>query len=193
MRFIAFAVLLAPLAAVPAAAQTAGTPNDPTFTGPRIEAHVGYDRLGTNNTTGNIDGVTYGVGVGYDYAIGGALLGVEVNADLSSTDGSAGTGLSGVSVEAKRDLDASVRVGTIIGSRALLYAKVGYANSRFRVAATDAFGTVSASDNLDGVRAGLGVEYALSGNSFVKAEYRYTNYEQGVDRNQVLAGVGFRF
>ncbi|TRW18104.1 outer membrane protein [Glacieibacterium frigidum] len=193
MRFIAFAALLAPLAAVPAAAQTAATPNDPTFTGPRIEAHVGYDRLGTNDTTGAVEGVTYGIGAGYDYAVGGALLGVEVNADLSNTDEVAGSGVNRIAIKAKRDLDASVRVGAIVGSRALLYAKVGYANSRFRVSATDALGTISASDNLEGVRAGLGVEYALSGNSFAKAEYRYTNYEQGVDRNQALVGVGFRF
>lgn len=193
MRFIAFAALLAPLAAVPAAAQTAGTPNDPTFTGPRIEAHLGYDRLGTNNATGNIDGVMYGVGAGYDYAIGGALVGVEVNADFSNIDEDARAGASTFGVKAKRDLDAGVRVGFVVGSRALVYGKVAYANSRFRATLTDPTGTISANDNLEGVRGGLGVEFALGTNTYAKAEYRYTNYEQGVDRNQVLAGVGFRF
>jgi len=27
----------------------------------------------------------------------------------------------------------------------------------------------------------------------VKTEYRYSNYQDGVDRNQVIAGFGFRF
>lgn len=193
MKFIAFVALLAPLAAVPAAAQTAAAPSDPTFTGPRIEAHVGYDRLGTNNTTGKVDGVMYGVGAGYDYAIGGALVGVEVNADFSNIDEDSRTGTTTFGVKAKRDLDAGIRVGAVVGSRALLYAKVAYANSRFRATLTDPTGTISANDNLEGVRGGLGVEYALGTNTYAKAEYRYTNYEQGVDRNQALVGFGFRF
>ena len=191
MKTFAFA-LMVPLAAVPVSAQTVAAA-DAAFTGPRVEAHVGYDRLGTNNTTGNIDGVTYGVGVGYDHAFGGAVVGVEVNAALSSIDDDATTAGSTFGVKAKRDLDASVRVGAVVGSRALIYGKVGYANSRFRATLVDATGTVRASDNLEGVRAGVGVEYALGTNSFAKAEYRYTNYEQGVDRNQALIGVGFRF
>jgi outer membrane immunogenic protein len=33
----------------------------------------------------------------------------------------------------------------------------------------------------------------LGTNSFAKAEYRYSNYEQGVERHQVMGGFGFRF
>jgi outer membrane immunogenic protein len=47
--------------------------------------------------------------------------------------------------------------------------------------------------NADGIRAGAGLEYALGQNLFVKAEYRYSNYEAGVERNQVVGGFGFRF
>ena len=46
---------------------------------------------------------------------------------------------------------------------------------------------------VDGVRVGAGVEHQLTSRAFVKAEYRYSNYEQGVSRNQVVAGVGLRF
>ena len=62
----------------------------------------------------------------------------------------------------------------------------------------------------DGYRVGAGVEYALTGQSFVKLEYRYSNYSDAeidfggdapntdnfdidTDRHQVVAGVGFRF
>lgn len=186
------AIIAAAAIAVPALAQdTSGT----SFTGPRIEGHLGYDRLGTNNTTGHIDGLTYGAGAGYDFAFGagGLRAGVEVNGDFSNTDGAATTGTSRFGVKAKRDLDASVRVGTVLGNRTLLYAKVGYANSRFRATLTDPTGTISASDNLDGVRAGAGIEYALSSRAYIKGEYRYTNYERGVDRNQAIGAIGFRF
>ena len=34
---------------------------------------------------------------------------------------------------------------------------------------------------------------ALGPNTFVKAEYRYSNYEQGFDEHQGVVGLGFRF
>ena len=39
----------------------------------------------------------------------------------------------------------------------------------------------------------LAAEYALGTNAFVKTEYRYSNYESGFERHQVLGGFGFRF
>lgn len=192
MRALTTTAIIAVATAVAAPAFAQDAPARTNFTGPRIEAHVGYDRLGTNNTNGGIDGVTYGVGAGYDFALGsgGTILGVEVNADFSNTD--AYDSDFDIGVKAKRDLDASVRLGTSLGTNGLIYAKVGYANSRFRVF-DNSPGGFSISDNLEGVRAGIGYEYAVSRNVYVKAEYRYTNYEQGVDRNQGIAGVGFRF
>ena len=49
------------------------------------------------------------------------------------------------------------------------------------------------SDNGGGWRVGAGAEFALSRNTFVKAEYRYSNYEGSLSRNQVVGGFGFRF
>ena len=54
-------------------------------------------------------------------------------------------------------------------------------------------GDTSEGSNLDGIRVGGGVERALGGKSYVKTEYRYSNYQNGVSRHQVLAGVGIRF
>jgi len=39
----------------------------------------------------------------------------------------------------------------------------------------------------------VGGEYGLTRNTFLKAEYRYSNYEQGFSRNQVVGGFGVRF
>ena len=172
--------LIALTVAAPAIAQSA--PAGDSFTGFRLEAHAGYDRVGTGGLVGHPDGITYGLGAGYDMAIGSNLIaGVEVNGDFSNTDAD----YFGYTLKAKRDLDASVRIGTKVGTRALLYLKVGYANARFTAAG---FGS-----NNDGVRGAVGAEYAFSNRVYVKGEYRYTNYEAGLSRNQVLAGVGMRF
>ena len=53
--------------------------------------------------------------------------------------------------------------------------------------------TSTSTINLDGYRLGLGLEQALGANSFAKADYRYSNYEQDVTKNELLAGFGIRF
>jgi outer membrane immunogenic protein len=77
----------------------------------------------------------------------------------------------------------------------LLYAKAGYVNGRVNVA-YDAPGSADDFDdgvNLDGVRVGAGVEFALGGNIYAKTEYRYSNYEAGYDKHQLVGGLGIRF
>jgi outer membrane immunogenic protein len=49
------------------------------------------------------------------------------------------------------------------------------------------------SGNGDGLRLGAGIEFALGRGAYAKTEYRYSNYEGGVTRNQVITGLGFRF
>ena len=163
--------------AAPAFAQDAAT--GAKFTGPRIEAHVGYDNVRIGSGLGHADGVAYGVGAGYDFALGegGTIAGVEVNADFTTADK--------FGIDVKRDLSALVRVGTSLGTNGLIYGKVGYSNVRL------GFGGSAA--NGDGVRAGIGYELAFGGNAYGKIEYQYTNYEAGISRNQGLVGVGFRF
>lgn len=193
MRNLILAALLAGSASAPALAQDRAP-----FTGPRVEGIVGWDRSGQKDA-GRDDGVTYGVGVGYDFQAGGAVLGVEAEASDATTDrcardvSAAGDSLC---VKAKRDLYVGGRVGTVLGGNTLLYGKAGYTNARVGVEYEDgASGAADFKDgaNLDGIRAGAGVERAIGGNSFVKAEYRYSNYENGFDRHQVVGGVGIRF
>jgi hypothetical protein len=54
-----------------------------TFTGLRVEGIVGGDRV---QADGHEDGVVYGVGVGYDMQMGGAVVGIEAEASDSSAD-----------------------------------------------------------------------------------------------------------
>jgi outer membrane immunogenic protein len=192
MNKFLIAALLGATAATPALAQ-----DNAPFTGPRVEAIVGYDNV--KGDGGHRDGVTYGAGIGYDFQLGGAVLGVEGEATDSSAKGCETgfvTATDRICANAKRDLYVGGRVGVAVAPSTLLYAKAGYTNARFKVNYTDTAtpaANFSASDNLDGVRVGAGVEQKLGTSLYAKAEYRYSNYEQGLARHQVVAGLGFRF
>ena len=192
MRKFLIAALAASALATPALAQDAAP-----FTGFRLEGLVGYDNLKGNG--GGRDGVAYGLGAGYDFQIGGAVLGIEGEAMDSSTNGCE-TGFAvandRICANAKRDLYAGARVGVAVAPSTLVYAKAGYTNARVRVNYTDPTtpaNNLSAADNLDGIRVGGGIEQKLGTNLYAKAEYRYSNYESGIERHQVLGGIGFRF
>ncbi len=207
--------------AAPAYAQDAG---DANFTGPWVAGLVGYDnsRAGSDVDDDSTDddfhdgisGVDYGVGVGYDFAMGGLVLGVEgewmeSEADTRYDRGDDDVGLGIANLSTGRDLYAGARIGARVGSNAMIYAKGGYTNARYNVLASDGTTDTRTNVNLDGWRAGAGVEVAITKNAFVKAEYRYSNYTNGevqapsglesdnfdvdVDRHQGVVGVGLRF
>jgi outer membrane immunogenic protein len=192
MRKYFVAILLAGSVATPAFAQDVAP-----FSGVRIEGIVGYDTTDVEDE--NADGVVYGVGVGYDVQAGNVVFGIDAEANDSSVDQCVGGTIVAndqLCGTLGRDLYAGGRIGAVLGSNALLYARAGYTNARVGLAydhPTDNTLDVTTTDNLDGVRVGAGLEYALGSNSFVKAEYRYSNYEQGFDRHQAVAGFGFRF
>jgi outer membrane immunogenic protein len=193
MRKYLLAALCAGTLATPAFAQDQGN-----LSGFRIEGLVGYDRPSVQDESA--DGVAYGVGVGYDFQSGNAVFGLEAEAtDSSASERVAGAVLPGdeLRVRAGRDLYVGGRVGAVVGGRTLLYAKAGYTNARVRVDYEDGTaGTVNDftdRTNLDGIRAGAGAQFSIGSNAYVKTEYRYSNYQDGVDRHQVVGGFGFRF
>lgn len=208
MRTIILAAGLAAGVSTPALAQTDGD----AFTGFRLEALGGYDSTGAGSGEGRLDGFLYGIGVGYDFAVGGAVLGIEGE----WTDSTANEGVgSSASLKAKRDFYVGARVGVPIASQALLYTKGGYTSARFNLDADDGAdfgGTIGGTlgGTVGGFRVGAGIEYLFGRNVYGKVEYRYSNYSDlevdvagttfslddfdvNVDRHQVLAGVGIRF
>jgi len=216
MKKIMVAILLAGASVAPAFAQDV----TPTFTGPRVEAILGYDHVGAGSSIDNdngrddqkIDGLLYGVGAGYDVNLGSAVVGVEgeytdstAKSDRRDFTGDFGFGR----VSQGRDLYVGARAGFLANPRTLLYVKGGYTNSKLNVLAGDTNQTTDTAFKLDGWRVGAGVERALTANSFAKVEYRYSNYDKGhidfangatssefnvdTDRHQVVASVGWRF
>lgn len=176
----ASATAAAVLASTPALAQAASI----APAGPRIEAVVGYDRV---KALGEKDGgVLFGIGAGYDYAVSNA---VSIGADIEATDSTQKESAGLADVKSGRDLYAGGRVNFAVSPTANLYVKGGYTNARFK--ADD--GVDSVSENFDGYRLGAGGQLNVSGKAYVGAEYRYSNYEHGLSRNQVALTVGTRF
>ena len=199
MRTIAILLLTAASAfAAPAFAQDPpGSPAPPpVFSGFRVEALVGWDH--TEILDDDEGAPMYGIGVGYDYQTGRAVLGIEAEASDSNNNGClsdiiapgdrfcSGTG---------RDLYIGARAGLIVGPNVLLFAKSGYVNTRFTSEYDPGGGgaVTSAHFNLDGLRVGAGAELALGRRTFIRAEARYTDYNNGGDRGAILGAFGFRF
>ncbi|MDI1294439.1 MAG: outer membrane beta-barrel protein [bacterium] len=168
MKTVIFAALAAACISAPAVAQDAAP-----FTGPRAGVTMGYDK-----TQGN-DGFSYGVTTGYDLAVAPRItFGPEVSLGDSTVKGGG--------VHASRDLAASVRLGYVLTPQVLAFGKVGYANSRYEFAGLH--------QSLEGVRFGGGLEYSVTPNTYISAEYQRTEYEDDFGGRDVgLVGVGFRF
>lgn len=208
------------LASAPAFAQDASAP---AFTGPYVQATLGYDKSRSGSDADiddlrdrkqSIDGLLYGGGLGYDFAAGDSL---RIGAEAEVTDSTAkwkaspdNTAFNLGRVSAGRDLYAGARVGFVTSPNTMVYVKGGYTNARYNILGTD--GTNRSKEHLDtdGVRVGAGVEYAMNPGTFAKLEYRYSNYSEGevdfpgatpdsnrfnidTDRHQVVASVGVRF
>lgn len=178
-------------AAAPAFAQD-GSPAG-AFSGPRVEAIVGYDHNRSGSTKDidtnadidqSIDGVTYGGAIGYDIATGSNLtVGAEAEYTDStaswSDDNNAGTTFNLGRVEAGRDLYVGARVGYAISPATLLYIKGGYTNARFNIEGSDGTTNLNQRLDTDGYRLGAGVEQKFGSNAYGKLEYRYSNYSKG--------------
>jgi outer membrane immunogenic protein len=193
-KFALAAALLTATVATPAFAQEAAA----DLSGFRVEALGGYETTDVDDE--GTDGIAYGVGVGYDIQAGGAVFGVEAEAMDSTIDECvSGAVIATDSLCAKfgRDLYVGGRIGAAIGTSSLVYAKAGYTNARIGVDYDDGIagttGDFNLNDDLDGVRVGGGVQFGLGTSAYAKAEYRYSNYQDGFEKHQGLIGLGFRF
>lgn len=188
LRFVAFALATTVLAAPAFAASVSGG---------RVEAVVGYDNVRVDlGDFGDEDtgGVLYGLGVGYDFAVGATTsVGLDAEITDSTTDIEFVDGADSAKLSTGRDLYAGGRITTAVSDSFNLYGKLGYTNARIKGTVTEGGVTTSDSANGDGIRAGIGGQFAIGPNSFVGTEYRYSNYEGGFSRHQVAASFGFRF
>lgn len=189
------AVLLAGTASVSAQAYE--------FNGFRIEGQGGWDNLKFDgvgqgfNTNVDDNGWMYGAEAGYDMRLSDSvILGVFGNYNWSTVEATAFDGFGGTIIaDAKNEWSAMGRLGFKVSPSTLLYFAGGYAKTKIDYNYTPVASLVSfdSSQSYGGVRGAVGLEQGLGSNVYAKVEYRYTNYQDGLSRNQVVGGIGIRF
>ena len=179
------------------------------------------------------NGVIGGANVGYNYEFNqwpifsssGVVVGLEGTVDgtsLSNTGGAA-SDVFFVTAHSRSDIQGSIRgrVG-LAWDRALIYATGGAAFGAFQtdissfgtIPLTGApfFGSTSISTTRVGWTVGGGIQYAVTNNWSVRAEYRYTDFgtinealfsgqlpgasiigNRRIHQNQVQAGIDYKF
>lgn len=137
------------------------------FTGPRLGATAGVD-----DVTGGIPDTTdvvYGVDAGIDIPISDNIVfGIEA--------------FSTNPLEKERTIGTAARVGATLGGNFMLFGRAGYSNYKDVT-----------SRKLDGLTVGGGAEVALNSKMYVKAEYRYSDFAEGIGNHGALVGAGLRF
>ncbi|EJU10041.1 opacity protein and surface antigen-like protein [Sphingomonas sp. LH128] len=180
-KFVPVAVAAA-LFAVPAAAQAQAF----------VQVETGLDSISVGGESD--EGVAYGISAGYDIPLSnGLFVGIQGTAADSTTKECASAGAERLCIKTGRDLAAVVRLGTQVGERSKIYVLGGYTNARLRVTYTDGIDSYGEGANSDGFRLGAGAQYDLSDRLFVKAEYRYSNYESDFSRHNALVALGAKF
>jgi outer membrane immunogenic protein len=183
MRQFLFPAVLgtALLAATPALADS----------GPRVEAVVGWDHVSLDESqyglgTYGKSGFAYGGALGYDWSLA-PMVSVGVDGEIDGSTARYNRGISTLSVG--RDVYIGGRATLAISPITRIYGKVGYANGSLTATAPGLF----TSGNRDGVRLGVGIQQSLAPHVYGLVEYRYTNYQDNLSRNQLMTGLGFRF
>ena len=179
MKKLTIAALAAAAAVLPAAAHAQAY----------VQVETGLDAVDLN--PGKDEGVLYGVSAGYEVPLGNNLF-AAVEAGLSDSSTKECVRINGERdcIKSGRDISATLRLGTSLSETSKLYALGGYTNAR--VKATYAGETYDAV-NLDGFRLGAGYQHNFGQNLFGKIEYRYSNYEHGVERHQGVVAIGAQF
>jgi outer membrane immunogenic protein len=190
----------------------------------------GFDPLTGAVINGTINGTPSGViggaHIGYQYQFNQLVLGVQGSLDGTSLTNTAvatfplAFGGSNLSAQTTGDVRGSIRGKFGIAlDRALIYGTAGVSFGGFKTALsltapnTPIFATATTSSTRTGWTAGGGVEYAVTNNWWIFAEYRFTDFgtlqsnflatdlptgafingERHLQENQVQAGFSYRF
>lgn len=171
---------------------------------------VGYDSLNADDEldeADSSDGVVYGAVVGYDFAVGGAVLGLEAelsDSSISQTEYDFFEDGDAFAVGAGLDLYVGARAGFRVGQAGLLYAKGGYSELDIDYDYDGPTVSLTGTEAIGGYRVGAGGEFAFSPSLGARVEYRYSNYGSGdeleedvslgdLERHQVVAALLYRF
>jgi outer membrane immunogenic protein len=157
-----------------------------------------------SNLGGTPNGVIGGGNVGYNYQVNQWVFGLEGTVDgtsLSNTGVAVFPDGSTVSAHTTADIQGSIRgrLG-VAWDRALIYATGGVAFGGFNTDATlngvgvggvPFFASTSRSNTRVGWTVGGGIQYAVTNNWSIRAEYRFTDFGRITDGDFAGAPAGF--
>jgi outer membrane immunogenic protein len=189
---------VAVLVSAPAFAQDSEYQEPASSAGAHVAIVAGYDgtKASGGGASDTLDGVAYGVKLGYDFSVmEHGLLGAEVEYTQSTAKFDAG---GGDTLKMSRDIYIGGRLKFDVSDSVALYLKGGYTNAGVKATS----GGLTAKTDIGGWRVGAGAEVKLGGPLFGLVEYRYSNYgtfDDGfgtrvkIERHQATAGLGYRF
>lgn len=168
---------------------TAAQAADKNFNGAYAGAELGYNSFDFADDYRE-DGVYYGGFVGYRMQMDSDLV-IGLEGRFGDSSATTDLGFAGAEIDAGRQLGVDATLGYALGAdkNILAFALVGYTNTKISGTAAN----VNTSATGDGVRFGLGGEYALTENISLRATGAYANYEGDANDLQLNAGVLFRF
>jgi outer membrane immunogenic protein len=156
--------------------------------------------LNVAGITGSADGLSgngkaVGIYAGYDLPVApSAFVGIEAGFNYSgakiSIAGTDGTDTLSASVKARETYSIAARLGLVVGGSTGLYAKAGYANTRFKTSVTLNSSTASDSRHHGAFVYGGGIETGLTHNVSVRAEFTVSDYgSAGLDQDFGVTGI----
>ena len=188
------------------------------FAGPYAGVQVGHGalvsrNLGEREQSQSIDisragqGPLFGIFAGYGGAWRSFYAGLEAEADISRIDWNIEREPTGRIYSARRQLSfgGAARAGWLISNSALLYGRLGVAQTRFVIPYRTTNRSVRSEESRTGLRVGAGLEIGLGNRDRLRIDYTLTDYrkydvEYGEnsdrfdhDENVVRVGVAHAF
>lgn len=167
--------------------------------------NIGGTAISADGLSGN--GVSGGIYAGYDIRVmPSAFVGIEAGFDYSGAAISVAGGGDSASVKARESYSIAGRFGLVVGNATGLYAKLGYANTRFKTELVSSGTTVFADSRSHGAFVyGGGIETSVTDRLSVRGEFTVSDYGSAglnedlgtngikVSNSKTSVGVSYRF
>lgn len=187
--------------------------------GPYFGVQVGHDSfevkaentdfggtaISADGLSGN--GASGGIYAGYDLALTSTgFVGVEAGFDYSAAAISISSGGDTASVKARETYSVAARLGLAVANSTGIYAKLGYANTRFKATAVSGGTTLFSDSRSKGAFVyGGGIETGLTDRLTIRGEFTVADYGSAglnedlgtngikVSNSKTSVGISYRF
>lgn len=195
-----FAGMTALALLVPAVAHADDGERNP-LSGPKVGIEVTRDANQIRQAGGTLDANRNGIGVrgfvGYDLALGKvAVVGGEIGLGGGGRTSDQATLLAGgrYRVDPGLTYDVTARIGFMPAKGFMVYGRGGYRWLRTQqVISGQVTGNGITKVTEKGFTYGGGIEYAVTSNIGLRAEFNRTDYDRNFKQNKVSVGASFRF